>query len=398
MIAISIVSNGLGVLSMIKKKLIHLFTGLAISLPWCCVHAESTQKQEDASTFEESFSYEPENDLLQDSELSTWEEEATSDMSTSEDSPSLESVLAELSGEASSNELSDTDEWEEEDLSYEEFAAKEATPLTESEAEAAVPQEEVAAAKPAYPEEELIAEGENSSQETTEPELSSITREQTEELFANIDVRQVSEAFGHFIGKNLESPGFEFDVEAVIQGIYNAVAGKPSPMAEEEYEQALSFIQEHAFQVLADQNLEEAQTFLKANASNENVIELEEGKVQYEVQENGTGEPVATSSSPLIHYTGKYLDGTVFGSSQEGEPISVPLEQTIPGLSKAIVGMKEGESRKIYIHPEEGYGTSSHLPPNSLLVFDVKVLKADAGTSTTQVAQHEELSDLEATR
>ena len=40
--------------------------------------------------------------------------------------------------------------------------------------------------------------------------------------------------------------------------------------------------------------------------------------------------------------------------------------------------MKEGEKRTIYIHPELGYGTSGYLPPNSLLVFEIEVVKANA--------------------
>ena len=80
--------------------------------------------------------------------------------------------------------------------------------------------------------------------------------------------------------------------------------------------------------------------------------------------------------SPVIKYTGTFLDGSVFGASTEEEMIT--LDETIPGFSKGIVGMREGEKRTLYIHPELGYGSSGYLPPNSLLTFEIEVIKANA--------------------
>ena len=39
--------------------------------------------------------------------------------------------------------------------------------------------------------------------------------------------------------------------------------------------------------------------------------------------------------------------------------------------------MKEGEKRVIYIHPDLAYGTYGSLPPNSLLIFEIEVVKAN---------------------
>ena len=41
--------------------------------------------------------------------------------------------------------------------------------------------------------------------------------------------------------------------------------------------------------------------------------------------------------------------------------------------------MKEGEKRTVYIHPDLAYGTNGYLPPpNSLLTFDIEIIKANA--------------------
>ncbi len=194
---------------------------------------------------------------------------------------------------------------------------------------------------------------------------------------------KVSEAFGHLIGKNLDSMGVEFDVELVAKGLRDAVNGKAAPMSETECIEAIGAAQEEAYKAQAEANLAKAETFLKSNAKNKGVTSLEEGKIQYKVDKKGKGEKVAASSSPVIRYVGKYLDGSVFGQSKDAETLS--LEESIPGFSKGLVGMKEGEKRTLYIHPEFGYGTQGFLPPNSLLTFEIEIVKANT--------QQEELTD-----
>lgn len=191
------------------------------------------------------------------------------------------------------------------------------------------------------------------------------------------EVSRVSEAFGHLIGRNLESPGIKFNLECIIKGMRDAVAGKEPPMTEEEYEDIMTLIQETAFNELAATNLRDAESFMKEIAHEENIKVLEEGKLQYRVLLPGQGKSVEEHSNPVVNYRGCYLDGTVFGSSDEaGGPVAIPLDQTIPGFSKGLVGMKEGEKRKIYVHPDLGYGTSGHMPPNTLLVFEVEVVNS----------------------
>ncbi len=200
--------------------------------------------------------------------------------------------------------------------------------------------------------------------------------EESKKEDGKIDVQKVSEAFGHLIGKNLDSLGFEFNMGQVIKGMEDSVAGRPSPMNETECVQAISLVQEESFQKLASNNLKEADIFMTNNAKNEGVFELEKNKLQYKVEAQGDGIVVEEHFSPMIRYTGKFLNGKVFGSSQEDELVS--LDETIPGFSQGIIGMKEGENRTIYIHPDLGYGTSGYLPPNSTLVFNIEVVKANA--------------------
>ena len=210
----------------------------------------------------------------------------------------------------------------------------------------------------------------------------------------SVDVAQVSEAFGHLIVSNLDNPGFHFDFDAIMKGMRDAIDGQPSPMSEEQYEKAITAIQEKIFSEMAVKNLNEANGFMDQNACEGGIVCLEDGKLQYRVTQEGEGREVPQDGTPLINYTGRYLDGTVFGSSLDnGSPITLPLDRTIPGFRLGIVGMKEGEKRTLYIHPDLGYGMSGHLPPNSLLVFDIELLEANrdmasAEEPTTVSASH----------
>ena len=59
-----------------------------------------------------------------------------------------------------------------------------------------------------------------------------------------------------------------------------------------------------------------------------------------------------------VHYTGKFEDGKVFDSSEDGTPIQFTVGQgdLIKGFEKAVLGMSAGESKTVNIPAEEGYG------------------------------------------
>lgn len=200
-----------------------------------------------------------------------------------------------------------------------------------------------------------------------------------------IDMKKLSEAFGHFIGRNLKSPGLSFDLENIIKGIREGAAGEPAPLSDKEYEEMMAAVQEKAFKDMSNTNLKSANDFMIKNNQAPQVVEIVPNKLQYIILKQGNGETVEPHSSPKIHYTGKYQDGTVFGTSEEmGGPITIPLDQTIPGFSKGIVGMKEGEKRRLFVHPDLGYGTTGQLPPNELLIFDIEAVKAHSEADQTK--------------
>ncbi|MGV3621632.1 MAG: FKBP-type peptidyl-prolyl cis-trans isomerase [Archangium sp.] len=79
-----------------------------------------------------------------------------------------------------------------------------------------------------------------------------------------------------------------------------------------------------------------------------------------------------------IHFTGSLTDGGVFDSSYPRGAFNfwVGEGMVVPGLDQGLLGMKEGEARRITIPPLEGYGNDSKpgIPPRSTLVFEVELL------------------------
>lgn len=76
-----------------------------------------------------------------------------------------------------------------------------------------------------------------------------------------------------------------------------------------------------------------------------------------------------------VHYTGTLDDGSIFDSSQGGDPLEFELGsgQVIPGFELMVEGMSLGETRKQRIESADAYGPSrpeliarferSNLPP-----------------------------------
>ena len=60
-----------------------------------------------------------------------------------------------------------------------------------------------------------------------------------------------------------------------------------------------------------------------------------------------------------VHYTGKFENEEVFDSSRERQPLEFTIGKgdVIPGFEGGVVGMEIGESKRLLIPPEEGYGS-----------------------------------------
>ena len=113
------------------------------------------------------------------------------------------------------------------------------------------------------------------------------------------------------------------------------------------------------------------------------VVETDSG-LKYEILECGDGETAEKGDNVSVHYVGTLADGTKFDSSRDrGEPFTFPLGagQVIQGWDEGVAGMQIGETRKLTIPPELGYGPTGTgpIPPNATLIFEVELLDITSG-------------------
>ena len=123
-------------------------------------------------------------------------------------------------------------------------------------------------------------------------------------------------------------------------------------------------------------NLIQGEEFLKNNLLEDGVVEIKSG-LQYLVLESGDGESPSLDQTITADFHGTLLVGSVFWSSiDNGEPLIVQLSLLIPGCQESISLMSEGDSWRVFIHPDLAYGEAGRpgIPANSALIFDISLL------------------------
>lgn len=191
---------------------------------------------------------------------------------------------------------------------------------------------------------------------------------------------------GHDLGKRMKDflPGVNLHVlttaiEQGYQGIESWFTHQQSDSIMAIYQTSLSAEQQKEDEAMILQNKAASARFLAENRNNEGVIELPSG-LQYQMISPGEGGNPSDTSMVTVHYLGKLMDGTVFDSSYErGEPISLRLDQVIPGWTEGLQLMKPGGKCILYIPPHLGYGDrgAGPIPPASLLIFEVELVRVE---------------------
>ncbi|WP_314251392.1 FKBP-type peptidyl-prolyl cis-trans isomerase [Eikenella halliae] len=191
--------------------------------------------------------------------------------------------------------------------------------------------------------------------------------------------QKASYLIGYLQGRQLGEANaiLDFDQATLVKGLQAGMASQPLPVSDEEANNILQQYHNAQMGKMATRQLEEGKAFLEANKSKEGVKTTPSG-LQYSVKTEGTGKQPNAKSTVTVHYEGRLIDGTVFDSSiKRGEPVTFKLDGVIKGWTEGLQLMKEGGEYTLYIPAELAYGDKGNpsIPPNSVLVFDVKLIK-----------------------
>ena len=198
-------------------------------------------------------------------------------------------------------------------------------------------------------------------------------------------------------GNSLKRQEVEVDLEAMIRGLKDGLAGK-STLTDQELKEALTALNqeirakmEEKRKRLGETNKQEGEKFLAENKNELGVITLPSG-LQYQVLVEGSGESPKSNDVVTANYRGTLIDGTEFDSSaKNGQPLVRPANMLIKGWTEALQLMKPGAKWMLYIPPELAYGErgGAQIGPNATLIFEMELVsfKPPAPPPTVPPAQ-----------
>jgi FKBP-type peptidyl-prolyl cis-trans isomerase len=187
-------------------------------------------------------------------------------------------------------------------------------------------------------------------------------------------------SLGLTFGTQLNHSGVKegLPTDPLLRGIQDGLHGKA---ATSEDKMRVAAYLRSAKDVVGSNNTVEAQQFLEKNKKAPGVNALPSG-LQYRILAAGT--PGAASPKPTdqvtVQYRGRLLNGTEFDSSyKHGKAASFRIDGVIKGWQEALPLMKPGAKWELFVPPELAYGlnTPGVIPPGSLLVFDIELVKVD---------------------
>ena len=198
---------------------------------------------------------------------------------------------------------------------------------------------------------------------------------------------KISYALGADMGNNLKKFEIDVNIDFYTKGMKDALSGGKVLLTEQEIRSILMAMQkdlqakqQEKMKAQGEKNKKDGETYLAENKKKEGVTALPSG-LQYKVIAEGKGNSPKDTDTVMVHYKGTLVDGTEFDSSyKRNEPASFPVTGVIKGWTEALKLMKEGAKWQLFIPANLAYGESGRpsIPPNSVLIFEVELIKIGA--------------------
>lgn len=193
----------------------------------------------------------------------------------------------------------------------------------------------------------------------------------------------VSYGIGVDIARNFKKQEVDIDIDLLIRGIREGLAGERLLMPEKDLRKYLNVFQADLRKKMtlnrraaADENKKKSAAFLAENKTREGVVALPSG-LQYKVIKAGSGRKPGDADLVECNYRGTLLNGTEFDATEIGKTATLKISQLIAGWKEAMKLMPVGSTWKLFVPPQLAYGergVGSEIGPNELLIFDVEIV------------------------
>lgn len=193
---------------------------------------------------------------------------------------------------------------------------------------------------------------------------------------------KVSYLIGVDVAGSIKAQGIDIDVDTVIRGLRDALAGGAMAMSDAELratmmelQQTLKQKQAEAARAAGEKNKELGQIFMAENAKKEGVVSLSSG-LQYKIITASEGSKPKVTDTVVCNYRGTLIDGTEFDASGP-EPATFEIGQVIPGFKEALQLMTVGSKWQFFIPADLAYGergAGNAIEPNATLVFEIELV------------------------
>ena len=192
-----------------------------------------------------------------------------------------------------------------------------------------------------------------------------------------------SYAIGVEVARNWKRQGVDFDLDIVMRGMKDALAGDKLLLTEEDLLTTLNMFaselrrkKAQALLIAQQDNKKKGEAFLAENKTKEGVVTLPSG-LQYKILKAGDGKKPTEADTVECRYRGTHIDGTEFENSERsGQPSTFKVSEVIPGWREALKLMPVGSKWQLFIPSQLAYGQrgSGRMGPYETIIFEIELV------------------------
>ena len=193
---------------------------------------------------------------------------------------------------------------------------------------------------------------------------------------------KMSYSTGVMTARQLAKNGVPFDIDLIVQGMRDGMAGGAIRISEKELKIVLQSMSAEIQRKLSSERSVKASIARESGiryateyAKKPGVTALAGGLLVRTITE-GKGDKPVDLNSVVVRYRGTLIDGTEFDVTPEGKTVTLKLTEVITGFREALKRMPAGSTWEVVIPPTLAYGNrgSGAVGPNETLVFTVELV------------------------